>query len=120
MPRKRRVVKVRRLPDTLAAISGMERAQWQFSGPSIASGGEPVEGYVSWPSWEAWAAFYGAIRDELYRERPWRQARSCADTLYVAYTGGKDVEAVRAKLAAQRRRNDPRRLVMPWLESGGS
>ena len=46
--------------------------------------------YRLWPAWGTWAAFYGAVREELYSERPWRRRHrrqsGCITRTYAAKT----------------------------------
>jgi hypothetical protein len=109
VPRKRRPGRPRRLPDTLAGISLMERAWWQGHGPLLESDGvETIPGYTVWPSWAEWASFYGAVRSGLYGDRPWLLESSAAEQLYVGIVAGDDPETVRAQLEAMHRHTDPR------------
>lgn len=111
MPRKRRFPKRRPpLPEGLEQITLAERAQWAADGPLLTGdvAGDAMPGYVIWPSWQAFFTFYGAVRDELYAEQPWRRDRSAAERLWTAYHAGEDAEAVRARMRASARRHDPR------------
>ena len=114
MPRKRRRVKAR-IPEALSDISLTERTLWRCVGPILAADGVrlgPAAGlYHVWPSWDAWAQFYGAVREDLYRDRPWRRDGSAAERLYAAYLQGGDLDAVRDELAETARRDDPRRRL---------
>jgi hypothetical protein len=114
MPRKRRQPKAR-IPAGLVEISGCERSLWQTSGPILASDGAVLRDqslYNLWPSWEAWAVFYGSVRDELFRDRPWRREASAAERLYDTYLRGDDAEAAREQIGAAARATDPRHLLV--------
>jgi hypothetical protein len=100
-----------RTPQKLAEISGTERARWQGAGPILAADGVTLQDgapYVIWPDWTTWAEFYGAVRDELYGDRPWRRDTSVAERLWIAYLAGEDLDVVRERCP---RADDPRRRV---------
>ena len=115
LPRKRRTSKRRaELPTGLAAVSLCERALWTSYGPLIDGDGDDLadsELYALWPSWEAWGVFYGAVRDELFRDRPRLKATSIAEQLYVGISAGDDPETLRHVLVAERRADDPRKVL---------
>jgi hypothetical protein len=116
MPRKKRHAKRHSaLPTNLAAISLCERSRWRSSGPILESDQIEVTSadfdrvYHVWPSWQAWFTFYGSIRDELYKARPYLRDRSVADALYLAMLDGANPDMTRARLLAAR--EDPRRVL---------
>ena len=116
MPRKRRRIKARLpLPQALSEISLCERALWHGSGPLLEADVERLSNhapYRLWPTWGTWAAFYAAVREELYSARPWRREASAAERLYVAHLAGDDLDVVREQIESDRRAADPRRLLM--------
>jgi hypothetical protein len=118
MPRRLRTPKRRYDgPHGLAAITLLERGQWSVSGPMVgeservcADTGRVL--YHAWPDWQTWATFYGVVRDELHRERPWRRERSVAERLYVAWCHEeRDLDGLQTALVAERAANDPRRVL---------
>ena len=106
MPRKRRVVKRRRLPEGVADIDLGERAHWGVYGPVVGVGSDV------WPDWKTWATFYAAIRDDMFGDRIWRREKSAAERLYQAHLRGEDCDSVQSEIIAELHADDPRRLLM--------
>jgi hypothetical protein len=97
----------------LAAITLCERALWASDGPLLAADAPEtdVDGYVVWPSWAAFLAFYAAVREELYATRPHLAEKSTAEACFRASLAGDDPESTREALRAEREANDPRWLL---------
>lgn len=114
MPRKRRHAKVRHvLPVGLDQITLTERAFWSTYGPLVGDEAPKLEAgapYHVWPDWATWAAFYGAVRGELFCHPSLRE-RSVCEAMYAAFCDGEDPEQVRAAMLAERAANDPRLLL---------
>ena len=115
MPRKRRYAKRREVPQGLAQVSKCEIALWSSHGPLF----EPLEGdasgmYIIWPDVDAWATFYGSIRDQLWAGREHLQESSACEAMFGAWLAGDDVEAARDE--TRRARPDPRAFLGQHME----
>ena len=115
MPRKRRAPKVRlEHPTGLAQISKCERTWWQSQGPLLEADVDerpPCDLYHVWESWDAWATFYGEVRDEIHGDRPWLRETSVAEQLYQAWLRGEDLDRLRAEITNERAAEDPRQFL---------
>jgi hypothetical protein len=117
-------------PRGLGEISYCEQSLWVGRGPLLeGDGAVPTDNtlpgsdrpaYHIWPDMNTFMRFYETVRETWHPDRPWVRERAAVERLYKAWTGAEDLAAVRQAINAERRQNDPRRPVMPWLESGGS
>ena len=98
-----------RVPDGFESLSGLELIHWSVYGPMIDENPRAASGMTVYPSWTAWADFYGRVRTEFLaslREVP------ASERLYKAIQAGRDPEAVVVELKRERELNDPRLILL--------
>ena len=110
-PRRRRR---QAIPTGLAEISLCELTRWSVAGPMIEGDGTQLQPtaqdlYRIWPDWTTFLRFYGEVRAEWRRNRPWLRDQSVVERVYVAALAGADPEHVRQELVSAK--DDPRHLL---------